>query len=132
MAVRSATLRPRDIRQVLAETVETTLAQRPPFGDPGLGRTHNGRLDHARPGPSHLLRAEQTARLEHLDVLEHSCKGHGHRPAELADRGRPRTEALQHRAPTRVRERVKDAVKIDVVKHSLQHCSQPTNSQVVA
>src|SRR5450755_1851612 len=64
-------------------------------------------------------------------MLDYSGQGHGQRPAEFADRGRPLAEPFHHQAAARVGECVKHLVQVrQLVKHILEHDSRPGDSQV--
>src|SRR6185312_5657336 len=56
--------------EVVAEAVEAALPARATLGDPLLGRPQRLRLDLAGPHAAHLVRLDQPARLQHLDVLD--------------------------------------------------------------
>src|SRR5579859_180183 len=113
------------LREKVAEAVEALLPERAARGDPALGQAQCGGIDTAGAHPPQLLRADQPARLQHLQVLHHRRQRHGQGPRQLADRGRPAAQALHHAAAGRVRERLEDAVERGVlVNHLLKYCAE--------
>jgi hypothetical protein len=116
----------------VAEPVETAFPQGPPLVDPVLGRAQRGRLDRAGAHPPDLLRADEAAGLEHLDVLDHRRERHLERLRELAHRRRPTRQAVDHRAAAGVSERVEDLVERRMVKQLLNFGMGSTQSQAIA
>ena len=98
-----------------------------------FGRSQGHRVKAARAGAAELLRPHETAGLQDLHVLHDRGERHGQRPAELADRGRPLAEPLQHEPSPGIGERVEDAVQVRrIVKHMLEYSRPRPNSQVFA
>ena len=98
-----------------------------------LGRAQRGRVDGAGPGPAALLRPDQAAGLQHLNVLQDGGQRHGQRPAELADRRRACAEPLHHDPPARVGQGLEHPVQVRrLVKHALEYRGRHLDSQAVA
>ena len=90
--------------------------------DPVLDGLQAGHLQPAGAHPSDLLRPDEAACLEHLQVLHHRWQRDRQRAGELADRGRPVAELLHEPAPGRVGQRGEDRVDVTrLVKHRLKY-----------
>ena len=101
----------------VAQTVEAALPERSSFGDPLLGESQSHGLDATRAHSPTLLRSNEVALFEHLEVLYDGREGNAERRREIGDRSRAPTQPLHHRAAGGVSQRVKDWVDAMVVKH---------------
>jgi hypothetical protein len=109
--------------EVRAQPFEPVLPARAALADPLLGETQGHRLDLACAHAADLLGPDEPARLQHLQVLEHSGQRHGERLRELRHRGRSAREPLDHLAPARVGERTEHAIEGGaLVRHVLKYC----------
>lgn len=102
--------------EVGAEAVQSTLPKTAPLGDPSLGEPQGSRLDPAGAGSPHLLGSDKPARLEDLDVLQHSGQRHGKRLAQLAHRCRTLGQAGHDQSSAWVREGPEYPVEFDFVE----------------
>jgi hypothetical protein len=105
----------------MAQTVEPALPERPSFGDPLLGEPQSHGLDATGAHSPTLLRLNEVAPFEHLEVLYDGGEGDAEPRREIGDRSGPPTQPLHHRAAGGVGQRVKDLVDAIVVKHRLKY-----------
>jgi hypothetical protein len=113
----------------MAQTVEPALPERPSFGDPLLGESQARGLDATRAHSPTLLRLNEVALLEHLEVLYDGGEGNAERGREIGDRRGAATQPLHHRAAGGVGQRVKDLVDAIVVKHRLKYSPSQADCQ---
>jgi hypothetical protein len=120
------------VAEDMAQTVEPALPERTAFGDPLLGESQAHGLDAARAHAPTLLRLNEAALFEHLEVLYDGGEGNAERRREIGDRSGPPTQPLHHRAAGGVGERVKDLVDAIVVKHRLKYSRSQGDCQASA
>ena len=101
----------------MAQTVEAALPERASFGDPLLGESQSHGLDATRAHSPTLLRLNEVALFEHLEVLYDGGEGNAKWLGEIGDRSGTPTQPLHHRAAGGVGQRVKDLVDAMMVKH---------------
>ena len=105
----------------VAETVETAFPGRAALADPLLGGGERTRFDTTGSYPPDLLRPDEPARLQHLQVLDDAGERHVEWSGELADRGRSAAQAFHHRPPAGIGERLEHPVERGaLVKHVLE------------
>lgn len=110
------------LSEVVAKFVEVMFPTLSPLGDPPFSRAQHNWLNTAGAHPPNFLRPDEAARLQHLKVLDDCRKRHRKWPSEFLDRRRPLTQALHYDPPGRVRQRVEDEIKRNViVKHVLNY-----------
>ena len=72
--------------------------------------------------PADLLRADQAACLQNLEMLQHGRQRDGERLGKLADRGRPTAQPLDHDPAGRIGKGLEEAVEPSrLVKHILKY-----------
>ena len=116
----------------MAKTVEPALPERTAFGDPLLGESQSHGLDATRAHSPTLLRLDEVALFEHLEVLYDGGKGNAERRREIRDRSGAPTQPLHHRAARGIGQRVKDLVNAVVVKHRLKYSRSQGDCQASA
>ena len=116
----------------MAQTVEVALPERTSFGDPLLGESQSHGLDATRAHSPTLLRLNEVALFEHLEVLYDGGKGNAERRREIRDRSGAPTQPLHHRAARGIGQRVKDLVDAVVVKHRLKYSRSQGDCQASA
>src|SRR6185436_12714314 len=94
----------------LAEAVETTLPRRAAVADPVSRHAESHEVELTGPDASHFLGANETAALEHLEVLRHGGQRNIQRSGELAHRRRPSAQLLDHATARGVADGVKHAI----------------------
>src|SRR6187431_1267946 len=97
--------------QIFTQAIEAGFPLTAPASEPALDPLEDGRFELACAYPTLFARADQAARLEHLQVLDHSGQSHRERLRELAHRGRAAAQAVHHTPAHGVGERVKYAVE---------------------
>src|SRR5215203_4199744 len=108
-------------RRAYLLVIKSTLPQRLAVGDPLRGDVEPGGLDTTGSHAADFLRSDDTAALEHLEVLNHRRKGDAEGLGQVADRRRPAAEVLDEPPPCRVAERMEDLVGRHLVKHLLKY-----------
>ena len=101
----------------LAQPVEPALPGGALAGEPVRGQLEADRLEPAGAGAAHLLGADQPARLEDSQVLDHGREGHVQRPGQLAHRGRAGAEAFDQVAAGGIAQGPEDLVDRLILKH---------------
>jgi len=96
-----------------------------PAGEPPFRSREGLRIDAAGANTPCLFRSHEPAGLEHLEVLQHGGERHVERPGEVAHCHWSSAQPLDHDAPSRVGERLKDEVeRAGMVKHRLNHTAR--------
>ena len=99
---------------------------------PRLSVAEAGWIDLAGADPPDFLRPHQLAVLQHPEVLDSRGDGHPEQGRQLAHSGRAAGQALDHRPPVRVRERVEHPVRglRLMLKHALNFNHRRAKGQV--
>jgi hypothetical protein len=124
----------RALAEDVAEAVEAVLPRRSLEAQPLLGAPQAGWIDLAGADASGLLRPNQLARLEHLQVLDRGRNRHAEEARQLAHRGRAAGQALDDRPPVGIGDRVEHLIRDRrlMVKHVLNGKDVSPDSQVAA
>src|SRR3954447_3626327 len=105
--------------QHIPEAIEPALPQRAARGDPVGGDAESAGLKATGTHTANLLCADDTAALEHLEMLNDRRQSHVEWLRQVADRCRPVAQLLDQLSSRRVAERVEDLIDCGLVKHVL-------------
>jgi len=87
-----------------------------------LSAERSGRVDAASTGAAQFARPDQTARLQHVDVLQDGGQRHVQRLTEFAHRRRAAAEPFDHEAPAGIGQRLEHPIQIGRIgKHALEY-----------
>jgi hypothetical protein len=100
------------IGQEVAQPVEPVLPARTPLGEPLLGESQAGRRDVEGANAPDLLRMDESAGFEDLQVLADGGERHGQRACELGHGGWALAEALDESATGGIGEGLEDTVEV--------------------
>ena len=108
------------------EPVELALQHGSPLRDPLLSHLQCSRVDAAGAHSANLLGPDDSAVLQHLEVLDDRGERYRERSGELADRGRPSRQPLDNEPSAWDRERMEDPFGLNrLVKHGLKYMELP-------
>ena len=119
-----------NLGQDRAEPIQTSIPQRSSMLEPLRGGGQTPRVDPAGADSAHLLRADKSAPLQHLKVLDNGGQRDGHGPGQIADRGRPQGKLFNDSSPGGIAQRVEHLVRRQLLKHPLEYRLSATNGQV--
>jgi len=118
------------LAQDVTQSIKSGFPASTPVGDPLLSGGHRCWFDAADASPPDLLGSHDSARLEHLNVLDHGRQGHGQRTRQLAHRSGSKGEPFNHGPPAAISQRLEGPIEVDrLVKHVLEYIRHRLDSQ---
>jgi hypothetical protein len=99
--------------QIQPECIELLVPESFVPGHPLGGGLHGQGIQLAADHPALLRAGDQSRSFEHRQVLHEAGKRHAVRPGEVADRGTPRPQLLDHMPPRGIGQRREHEIEVD-------------------
>lgn len=118
---------------MLFEAISPALPDRALLGKPPIEGPEAILLERARSNSAGLARADQPAALQRTDVPQERRKRHREVARQITDTRRSLPEAVDHRPPGRIRQRVEEAVQSRrILSHEAKYCDRDHLAQVLS